>query len=169
MKLLTLFVFSSLSFSCFSDEFHLMLQYTCDLRNDVVSVTYRGAYNETGKLMLSNLPVDSWSPSELIETDERGEKIIKMHNIEKLCQLSDGIYKVIISPVPGNTYTQRQCGYHLSASASVFKEKDLLNREIFHDECNNGDSPVVYTEIGYNAKSKSKIAKTISKKQFFNE
>ena len=143
MKSIVALLLLSISLSAYADSFFVLVGFVCDRKNDRLILTYDGAYNEKGEMMVEKRSATQWNPWALT-TARDGEHINSLRTIRRKCRLSDGIYDIAIAPVPGNRNVTRHCGAWITASALVTKgNKTVYSVPRFENNCQNADSPIV--------------------------
>jgi hypothetical protein len=153
-----------LSLPVYSDSFHVAVQFECRKAADFVAVSYRGAYNDEGEVMMERLGEDGIDPWKLVEvTDDR---ITRMDTVKRECELSDGLYVVEIGPSPGNGNIQGRCGAQISAWAAFYKGHELLLRTEFESDCFDVESPI-RTRVLWRAGAKAPAITEVSYHEFY--
>jgi len=143
MKSIVALLLLLISLSVHADSFFVLVGYVCDRKSDRLILTYDGAYNEEGETMVENRSATQWNPWALT-TVRDGEYIDSLRTIRRKCRLSDGIYNIVITPVPGNRDVTRHCGAWITASALVTKgNKTVHSVPRFENNCQDTDSPIV--------------------------
>lgn len=117
-----------------ADEWHTLVRYNCDKKQDRLIVAYVGAYNEEGEILDRSAGEDDWpKPAENIE----GPFI-------RSCHLSDGIYSYEVRGVPeGQVNPMGRCGAWSSAKVRITKEDKIMVEEQLDDNCWNPEAPIV--------------------------
>jgi hypothetical protein len=149
-----------------ADSFYTLVGYQCDRRADTLTITYDGAYNEAGKMMLDSKLATQWDPWRLVSMRDDNH-IGKVKTIRRTCRLSDGVYKISLWAVPGNSNIQGRCGAHMSAGAEVTRAKRVLTRvPSFESDCHDLESPVI-TRINIRARAQKGIEASVPYKEFY--
>src|SRR5512139_3391839 len=105
MKVLITSLLLITSISAYADSFYVLVGYICDVKGDQLLLTYDGAYNEEGEDMMAKKRDTQWDPWSLV-TAKDDDHIGSLKTIRGTCRLSDGTYKVAITPSPGNFNVQ---------------------------------------------------------------
>lgn len=91
--------------------------------------------------MLAQKLQDDWSPWELLEYQGYYVKHIK--SVYRQCRLSDGLYHIKISGLPGNRNSQGRCGLHASGEVEIRKEDHQLLSTALEGDCLSSDFVIV--------------------------
>ena len=151
----------------YADYFRVLVGYECDHTSNELSVTYRGAYNEAGDLLVESKTSTQWTPWSLIESMENEDRIGTLMTIEASCALLGKRYKILIGPIPGNMNIQGRCGAVMTAWAEIRQGSTVLvPRRELESDCHDFDTPVT-TDIILDAKTDRIEFKTISKNEFY--
>lgn len=147
-----------------AEWFHRLVGYQCDVENNQVVLTYRGAYNQAGEEMVRNKGPREWDPWSLSKRNEEGffatRKTVRGH-----CDLADGRYDIEIGPAWLDQNISGVCGANMSAWARVRKgSKVILDRHPFEVYCHPGD--LVTTRIVIKSGGKEVLMKTSPRYQF---
>lgn len=163
--LITLLLLAS-SMSTYADSFYVLVGYICDAKNDQLLLTYDGAYNEDGEAMMANKRNTQWDPWSLV-TLKDDDHIGTLKTVRANCRLSDGLYKVTITPSPGNFNIQGRCGAWMTASATVTKGREIIARvPRFESDCLDIDTSIT-TRVVVRAKERKPEVKTVQSKEFY--
>ncbi|MDR0747602.1 MAG: hypothetical protein LBE89_06905 [Helicobacteraceae bacterium] len=139
-----------------ADWFYVLVGYECE--NDRLTLTYDGAYNEEGEIMVENkldTQFDPWSLVTIEDTEEH-TRIIDTTTHKAECKLSDGAYQIELAPYPGNFNILGRCGAWMGAQAKVTKANATLYDRVFVDDCHgydnrdlwlDGDREIVITRV----------------------
>jgi hypothetical protein len=88
MRFYLVLLLSLLSASANADSFYTVVGFQCDAANDVLLLTYDGAYDLAGETLVRNKKPDQWDLWTLYYAHQ---------TIRKQCRLSDGEYELSIS------------------------------------------------------------------------
>lgn len=126
-----------------ADSFAALVGYVCDTDADELRLTYDGAYNQDGEMLLSLRSHTQWNPWDLTEAQDE-DHVGTLKTVRAQCRLTDGTYDIEIAPVPGNMNVQRRCGATITASARVFKGgHQVYSLDHFDNTCRDAASPIV--------------------------
>lgn len=124
-RLLLLLMILLMSFSASADAFYVLVGYDCDKKTNQLHITYDGAYNEAGKAMDEGRRKTQWNPWELTVAKD-DDHIGSLKTVRAKCRLSNGTYKIELTPSPGNFNVQGQCGAWMTAGATITKNKKVI-------------------------------------------
>lgn len=144
IKLLMLFMISS---HVLADKVYPVITYTCDVAADVIKIKNEVKWNEEGEAVKyfeeeNNAVFNPWNWV-TTETTVTKKMTRATGMAEKNCQLSSGIYKIILQPHIFNPNTDGKCGDQISILVTVLRGgTELLSKQEFQDFC-HGNSPVI--------------------------
>ncbi len=165
-KSLAALVLLLLALPASADSFYVLIGFQCDSRNDTLTITYDGAYNEAGKAMLENKRATQWNPWDLVSMRD-DDHIGEVKTVRRTCRLSDGVYEIRLWADPGNTNVQGQCGAHMSAGAEVKRGKHVLSRvPSFEPDCHDVETPII-TRVKIRAGARKGIEARVPNKEFY--
>ena len=165
MKYLAILSLLVISICCRADEFHTLIGYVCDTKNDQLVITYDGAYNEEGQAMDEKKRDTQYDPWSLIKTDDDGN-VISQKTISATCTLSDGVYKIALSPAPGNSNVGRHCGAWISATALVTKNGKKMYDGGFDNSCFDPQDTII-TRVTIKSKVQKPEITTVKHDDFY--
>ncbi len=139
--LLTLF-----SLPVLADEAYPIITFTCDKSKDVIKVKNEVKWGNAGKQFPFSAEQGTYNPWDwvTIEKESLGEnRIVPTSKVELSCQLSNGLYKVILEPKIFNSNYLGSCGKKLSAMVTVFRGGALLLDKKPLEEFCRGNAPII--------------------------
>jgi hypothetical protein len=160
-------LFITVGFPASADWFHKIIRYRCEPKANRLIVTYEGAYNEEGELLIRNKGADAWDPWELLRTDKKKEQIIGAKTIKKQCALADGKYIVAISGIYENSNPAGHCGAHVTAKVVILKAQRNVYATPFEGSCDEIFSSTVTTEVVVTGNSMPPQIKEVSGNDFY--
>lgn len=150
-----------------ADEFHTLVRYTCDAKQDRLTVEYLGAYNEAGEELDKFKGKDAWSPSDLRGLQPSDPVFSSAKTIKRDCRLSNGSYLLEIKPVPEDlSNIMGHCGDWETAWARLTKDKNTVFEQQFESSCDDVHSLVI-TKIEVEA-GKLPVITRIQQQEFLN-
>jgi len=151
LRLLVLLVALSIYSPARADWFYTLVGFQCDRTADRLTIRYRGAYNDEGKLMVSGKSATEWEPGSLIATMKDDDHIGTLRTIEATCRLRHSAYRLRIGATPGNFNIQGECGASVSAWVEVRRgSKLVLPHYELEGPCHDREAPVT-TEISFSS------------------
>ncbi len=112
----------------FADQFYIAIQVNCAPKLSTLDVVFKGAWNESGEMMLRSLGKNSWSTWDLVEfaQDANGKYTMQEKKKQVRCQIGSSRYVVDIQSMmaPG-FHPEGKCASRMGAKAQV-----TLNRRI---------------------------------------
>ena len=166
MKALITSLLLTTSISAYADSFYVLVGYVCDVKGDQLVLTYDGAYNEEGETMMAKKRDTQWDPWSLVTAKDK-DHIGSLKTVRGSCRLSDGLYKVAITPSPGNFNVQGRCGAWMTASATITKGNKVISQvPRFESDCHDMDSPIT-TRVIVRAKKSAPEVKTLKWEEFY--
>ena len=141
--------------------------YRCDRAKDQLVLTYESAGDGADEVVRASRSQDRWNPGSLIASMKDADHIGTLKSVTKQCRLSDGKYKVTISPVPGNLNVQGRCGAWTTAAVNVFNgSKRILDQYQFEADCHDTVSPIT-TRIVIDSRKPSPTFTTVASSDFY--
>ncbi|MCW8855115.1 MAG: hypothetical protein OQK76_05680 [Gammaproteobacteria bacterium] len=149
MKSLTksFFLMLMMSSSALADTMYPVITYTCDSKADVIKIKNEVKWNEEGQAVEykdgDDLAV--YNPWNWVSIENKPpRKLIRQSQIiEKSCQLSSGIYKVLIQPHIFNVNALAKCGDQISAKVTVLRGGTILQDKLAMQEFCHGNAPII--------------------------
>ncbi len=157
------------SATAMADEVYPIITYTCDKSSDVVKIKNEVKWNDAGKHFVYDADKGIYNPWDWVKISKGLNKtqVIQMVNkVELSCQLSNGIYKVILEPHIFNRDYQSACGKKLSAVVTVFRGGALLLDQKPLEEFCHGNAPIIRGVKVFGKTGKVKLYK-IAKHRFY--
>lgn len=150
-----------------ADEFHTLVRYTCDEKQDRLTIEYLGAYNEAGEELDNSKGKDAWSPSDLRGLQPSDPVFSSAKTIKRECRLSNDSYLLEIKPVPEDlSNIMGRCGDWETAWTRLTKDKITVIEQQFESSCDDEHSLVI-TKIEVDA-GKPPVITRIQKQEFLN-
>jgi hypothetical protein len=151
-----------------TETFYPLIKYACDQQADILTVTNTILKGSEGEHYQYSDELGSYSPWDMVDIDRTSAraKIVKKRNIVKTCELSSGVYTVLLEPKPFGKTLDGRCGASISASITVtYDGIDILEKTAFEDYC-HGNSPIITRVTTFGKTSEVKI-KRIAKYKFY--
>ena len=129
-----------------ADEAYPVITFTCDKNKDVIKVKNEVKWGDEGRNFPFSAEHGTYNPWDWvsIEKEALGEsKVVPVNKVELSCQLSNGIYKVILEPKIFNSNYLGSCGRKLSAMVTVFRGGALLLDKKPLEEFCRGNAPII--------------------------
>lgn len=148
--------------------FYPLIKYACDKQADIAVVTNSVLSGDEGKNFKYSEKLGTYSPWDLVEIDNTAKRprIVKKKKIIKQCELSSGIYTIMLEPKPFGTYLDGRCGASISATITItYDGIDILEPTAFEDYC-HGNSPIITRVTTFGKTTEVKI-KRIPKYKFY--
>lgn len=147
MKHISIYLFAAIyliSLDVSADEFHKIVSYICDGKNDRLVVEYRGAYNEAGEELIAHKGDNAWNPADLRGWTPSDRRFSSSKTIRRNCQLSDAKYILKINPVPNDFRNiQGKCGDWETVRVNILKRGKSLIKSQFESDCYDTATPVI--------------------------
>lgn len=149
MKNLIVKIFLALvvSSSALADTMHPVVTYTCDSKADVIKIKNEVKWNDEGEAVkysdgdeIAVLNPWNWVS---IENKPPGKRVTESQVVEKTCQLSSGIYKVILQPHIFNPNYQAKCGDQISVKVTLLRGGTILQNGLAMQEFCHGNAPIL--------------------------
>lgn len=152
-----------------ADEAYPIITFTCDKASDVVKIKNEVKWNAEGKNFQYSAERGTYNPWDWVKLGKFGNKdsvVQPVSKVELSCQLSNGIYKVILEPRIFNHDYQGSCGKKLSAMVTVFRGGALLLDKKPLEEFCHGNAPIIRGVKVFGKSGKVKLYK-IAKHRFY--
>lgn len=159
-----------ISSSALADTMYPVITYICDAKADVIKIKNEVKWNEEGEAVkyTDGDEMAIFNPWDWVSIDDRPPRklVRESQTIEKTCQLSSGIYKVIFEPHIFNVNALAKCGDRLSAKVTILRGGSmLLERQPLEEFC-HGNAPVLRGVKVFGDSGKVKLYK-IARHKFF--
>ncbi len=142
-RILLLCIFS---LPALADEAYPIITFTCDKSNDLIKVKNEVKWGDEGKNFQYSPERGTYNPWDWVSIgkgDIREQVIRPTGKVELSCQLSNGIYKVILEPKIFNKNYLGKCGKKISTMVTVFRGGAiLLDKKPLEEFC-LGNAPII--------------------------
>ncbi|MDH5472848.1 MAG: hypothetical protein OEY87_03065 [Gammaproteobacteria bacterium] len=136
-----------ISTSALADTMYPVITYTCDTAADVIKIKNEVKWNEEGKAVsyADGDEIAVFNPWDWVSIEDRPPRKLIRENkiIEKSCQLSSGLFKVLLRPHIFNVDALAKCGDQISVRVTVLRGGSiLLDSQPMQEFC-HGNSPII--------------------------
>ena len=133
--------------SAWADTMYPVITYLCDSQADVIKIKNEVKWNEEGQaVQYSDAEASGvYNPWNWVNIEDRPPRklVSETKQIEKSCQLSSGIYKVILQPYIFNVNALAKCGDQISARVTVLRGGSILiDKKPLQEFC-HGNAPII--------------------------
>lgn len=172
MKHISMYLFAAIyliSLDVSADEFHKIVSYFCDEKNNRLVVEYRGAYNEAGEELIAHKGDNAWNPADLRGWAPSDRRFSSPKTIRRNCKLSDTKYILEISPVPNDfRNVQGRCGDWETARVRILKHGKILVKTQLESDCYDTTTPVTTKIIVKTGQNRTEITR-VSWDEFYSD
>ena len=163
------FLLGIFSLPVLADEAFPIITFTCDKASDVVKIKNEVRWGETGKNFQYSAKRGTFNPWNWVKVVKgvNKEQIVRpVRKVELSCQLSNGIYKIILEPKIFNRDYQASCGKKISTMVTVFRGGALLLDKKPLEEFCHGNAPIIHGVKIFGKTGKVKLYK-MAKYRFY--
>ena len=136
-----------ISSSVLADTMHPVITYTCDVKADLIKIKNEVKWNEEGAAVKysDGDELALFNPWNWVKMENRPPRklVSESQTIEKTCQLSSGIYKVLFRPHIFNVNALAKCGDQISVKVTVLRGGTILQEALPMQAFCHGNAPVL--------------------------
>ena len=136
-----------ISSSVLSDTMHPVITYTCDVKADVIKIKNEVKWNAEGEAVKysDGDELALFNPWNWVKIENRPPRklVSEKQTVEKTCQLSSGIYKILFRPHIFNVNALAKCGDQISVKVTILRGGTILQDALPMQEFCYGNAPVL--------------------------